>query len=101
MDVVLATMSALSISTLTLPGVADIVLTIAIAVDAQRADLRAYPGRRCGEGARRICRDDTGFTRAFVTIVDARSPPWPARLVMFWLGSGPRAGFAVTLHARS
>ena len=40
---------------------------------------------------------DAGFTRAFITIADSQLTTLACALVMFWLGSGPIRGFAVTL----
>jgi len=92
---VLALMSAIG-TTLTLPGIAGFVLTIAMAVDANvliyeriREELRA--------GKTAIAAIDGGFQRAFVTILDSQLTTLAAALIMFWLGSGPIRGFAVTL----
>jgi len=83
-------------TTLTLPGIAGFILTIAMAVDANvliyeriREELRA--------GKSAIAALDAGFTRAVVTIVDSQLTTLAAAIIMFWLGSGPIRGFAVTL----
>jgi preprotein translocase subunit SecD len=83
-------------SALTLPGIAGLVLGIAMAVDANvliyeriREELRA--------GKTPIAAIDAGFTRAFITIADSQLTTLACALVMFWLGSGPIRGFAVTL----
>lgn len=83
-------------STLTLPGIAGLVLGIAMAVDANvliyeriREEIRA--------GKTPIAAIDAGFTRAFITIADSQLTTLACALVMFWLGSGPIRGFAVTL----
>jgi preprotein translocase subunit SecD len=83
-------------STLTLPGIAGLVLGIAMAVDANvliyeriREELRA--------GKTPIAAIDAGFTRAFITIADSQLTTLACAVVMFWLGSGPIRGFAVTL----
>ena len=83
-------------TTLTLPGIAGFVLTIAMAVDANvliyeriREELRA--------GKTPIAAIDLGFTRAFITIADSQLTTLAAAIIMFWLGSGPIRGFAVTL----
>lgn len=83
-------------STLTLPGIAGLVLTIGMAVDANvliferiREELRA--------GKSPIAAIDAGFTRAMVTIADSQLTTLVAAFIMFWLGSGPIRGFAVTL----
>jgi protein-export membrane protein SecD len=83
-------------STMTLPGIAGIVLTIGMAVDANvliyermREELRA--------GKTTIGALDAGFDRALATIVDSNLTTLVAGIVMFALGSGPVRGFAVTL----
>ena len=83
-------------STLTLPGIAGLVLGVAMAVDANvliyeriREELRA--------GRTPISAIDAGFSRAFVTIADSQLTTLACAMVMFWLGSGPIRGFAVTL----
>lgn len=83
-------------ATLTLPGIAGIVLTIGMAVDANvliferiREELRA------GKGA--ISAIDSGYSRALGTILDANITTFIAAIILFWLGSGPVRGFAVTL----
>jgi protein-export membrane protein SecD len=83
-------------SALTLPGIAGLVLGIAMAVDANvliyeriREELRA--------GKTPIAAIDAGFTRAFITIADSQLTTLACAMVMFWLGSGPIRGFAVTL----
>jgi protein-export membrane protein SecD len=83
-------------STLTLPGIAGLVLGIAMAVDANvliyeriREELRL--------GKTPIAAIDAGFTRAFITIADSQLTTLACATVMFWLGSGPIRGFAVTL----
>ena len=83
-------------STLTLPGIAGLVLGIAMAVDANvliyeriREELRV--------GKMPISAIDAGFQRAFVTIADSQLTTLACALIMFWLGSGPIRGFAVTL----
>jgi preprotein translocase subunit SecD len=92
---ILALMSAIG-TTLTLPGIAGFVLTIAMAVDANvliyeriREEVRA--------GKTAIAAIDGGFQRAIVTILDSQLTTLAAALIMFWLGSGPIRGFAVTL----
>jgi len=83
-------------SALTLPGIAGLVLGIAMAVDANvliferiREEVRA--------GRTPISAIDAGFTRAFITIADSQLTTLACALVMFWLGAGPIRGFAVTL----
>ncbi len=83
-------------ATLTLPGIAGIVLTIGMAVDANVLIYeRIREEYRNGRSA--ISAIDAGFSRAFGTIVDANVTTLIAALVLFQLGSGPVRGFAVTL----
>ncbi len=83
-------------ATLTLPGIAGIVLTVGMAVDANvlvferiREELRA--------GARPALAIDAGYEKAFITILDANVTTLIAALVLFIFGTGPVKGFAVTL----
>ncbi len=83
-------------STLTLPGIAGLVLGVAMAVDANVLIYeRIREELRTGKPA--ITAIDAGFTRAFVTIADSQLTTLACALIMFWLGSGPIRGFAVTL----
>ncbi len=83
-------------ATLTLPGIAGIVLTMGMAVDANvliyeriREELRA--GMNAGRAV------EIGFDRAFSAIMDSNVTGLLTALIMFWIGSGPVRGFAVTL----
>jgi len=83
-------------ATLTLPGIAGIVLTIGMAVDANvlvferiREEVRA--------GRTPISAVDAGYSRAFTTIIDANLTTLIAALLLYVFGSGPVRGFAVTL----
>ncbi len=83
-------------ATLTLPGIAGIVLVIGIAVDANvlineriREEIRA--------GKSPYAAVDAGYSRALITIIDSNVTTLIAVLVLFMLGSGPVRGFAVTL----
>ena len=91
-------MAALSVlqATLTLPGIAGIVLTIGMAVDANvlvferiREEVRA--------GRTPISSVDAGYARAFQTIIDANLTTLIAAVLLYIFGSGPIRGFAVTL----
>ncbi|MGA7458131.1 MAG: protein translocase subunit SecD [Methyloceanibacter sp.] len=83
-------------ATLTLPGIAGIVLTIGIAVDANvLINERIREEIRSGKSP--YAAVDAGYSRALVTIVDSNVTTLIAVLVLFWLGSGPVRGFAVTL----
>jgi len=91
----IAIMSLLG-AALTLPGIAGLVLGIAMAVDANVLIYeRIREEVRAGKSA--IAAIDAGFTRAFVTIADSQLTTLACALVMFWLGAGPIRGFAVTL----
>jgi preprotein translocase subunit SecD len=83
-------------ATLTLPGIAGLILTLAVAVDANvliyermREEVRA--------GRSPMAAADAGFSRAMVTILDANITTLAAALIMFGFGSGPVRGFAWTL----
>ncbi len=83
-------------ATLTLPGIAGVILTLAVAVDAnvliyERMRDEARAGRTALSAA------DNGFRRALVSIVDANVTTLIAAAIMFQFGSGPVRGFAWTL----
>jgi preprotein translocase subunit SecD len=92
---ILGALSALQ-ATLTLPGIAGIVLTMGMAVDANvlvferiREELRS--GRRVAQAI------EAGYSRALSTIIDSNLTTLFAALFLFVFGSGPIKGFAVTL----
>jgi preprotein translocase subunit SecD len=83
-------------ATLTLPGIAGIVLTVGIAVDSNvliyeriREEIRG--------GRQAISAIDAGFKRALATILDSNITTFIAAAVLFYIGTGPVRGFAVTL----
>jgi SecD/SecF fusion protein len=83
-------------ATMTLPGIAGIVLTIGMAVDAniiiyERVREEMAKGKSASQAF------DAGYDRAFVTIVDANVTTMLAGLVLYYFGTGPIQGFAVTL----
>jgi len=83
-------------ASLTLPGIAGIILTIGMSVDANVLIFeRIREELRLGKAVRQSV--ETGFEKAFVTIVDANVTTLIAALVLFQFGSGPVKGFAVTL----
>jgi protein-export membrane protein SecD len=91
----LAALSLLG-ATLTLPGIAGIALTMGMAVDANvliyeriREEIRG--------GRSLLSSLEAGFTRAFGTILDSHVTTLVAGILLYWLGSGPVKGFAVTL----
>jgi preprotein translocase subunit SecD len=94
----LLTMAALIVfkSTLTLPGIAGLILGIGMAVDSNvliferiREELRA--------GTSVLQSVSEGFSRAFITIIDTHITTILSSLILFMYGSGPIKGFAVTL----
>jgi SecD/SecF fusion protein len=82
--------------TLTLPGIAGIVLTIGMAVDA---NVLIYERIRDELAAGKPARSaiDTGFERAFSAIFDSNTTTLIPAIVLAYLGTGPLRGFAVTL----
>jgi len=83
-------------ATLTLPGIAGVVLTIGMAVDANVLIFeRIREELKVGKTVRAAI--DTGFGRAFGTILDANMTTLIAALFLFQFGTGPIKGFAVTL----
>tara|TARA_R100000005_G_scaffold96247_2_gene81739 strand:- start:7598 stop:9181 length:1584 start_codon:yes stop_codon:yes gene_type:complete len=92
---IMAVLSVLG-ATLTLPGIAGIVLTIGMAVDANvliferiREEIRV--------GKTPFNAVESGFNRAFTTIIDANVTTALAAVILFVMGTGPIKGFAVTL----
>ena len=83
-------------ATLTLPGIAGIVLTMGMAVDA---NVLIYERIREEQrnGRSMLASIDTGFHRAMDTIIDANMTHLIAALILFELGTGPVRGFAVAL----
>ena len=88
--------SALMGATLTLPGIAGIVLTLGMAVDANilpferiRDEIRA--------GATSLRAVDSGFNRSMKTVLDGELTNLICSLILFQFGAGPIRGFAVTL----
>jgi len=83
-------------ATLTLPGIAGIILTIGMAVDANVLIFeRIREEVRVGKTPRAAV--DAGYDRATLTIMDANVTTLIAALVLFQFGTGPVKGFAVTL----
>jgi len=83
-------------ATLTLPGIAGIVLTVGIAVDS---NVLIYERIReeVRHGRNAISAIDAGFSRALATILDSNITTFIAAAVLFYIGTGPVRGFAVTL----
>jgi len=83
-------------ATLTLPGIAGIVLTIGMAVDANVLIYeRIREEQRLGRTP--VAALNAGFDRALATIMDSNVTSLIAALVLFGMGSGPIRGFAITL----
>jgi len=83
-------------ATLTLPGVAGIILTIGMAVDANVLIFeRIREELRNGKTVRAAI--DSGYSRAFTTIIDANITTLLTALVLYQFGTGPIRGFALTL----
>jgi protein-export membrane protein SecD len=85
-------------ATLTLPGLAGIALTIGMAVDANvlvferiREEMRA--------GKTNLAAVDTGYARAFVTIIDSNATTIITAIALYFVGTGAIRGFAITLTA--
>lgn len=97
MNIVLmvAMMSILS-ATLTLPGIAGIVLTVGMAVDANVL-IFARIREEIADGVSPYKAIESGYDRAFVTIMDANITTFLVAVILFAMGSGPVQGFAVTL----
>jgi len=92
---ILAVLSGLQ-ATLTLPGIAGIVLTIGMAVDANVLIFeRIREEARSGRGP--VSAIDAGYKRAMTTIIDSNLTTLIAALLLFQFGTGPVKGFAVTL----
>ncbi len=94
LTLLVAIMSVLG-ATLTLPGIAGIVLTVGMAVDANvlifsriREELKNHPPQRAIQA---------GFDRALLTITDANVTTFFVAIILLSIGSGPVRGFAVTL----
>ena len=82
--------------TLTLPGIAGIVLTVGMAVDANVLILeRVREELRAGKGARAAI--EAGYDRAWTAILDSNVTTFLSGVILFQFGSGPVRGFAVTL----
>lgn len=92
---VLAALSLLG-ATLTLPGIAGLILGIGLAVDANiLINERIREEARKGASAMKAL--DTGFRRAYATIVDANVTTLMATALLFAFGTGPVRGFAITM----
>jgi SecD/SecF fusion protein len=92
------TSGAISLPTLTLPGIAGIALTIGMAVDANVLIYeRIREEQQLGKSLKACI--EAGFHKAFSAIFDSNMTTILSAVILFWLGSGPVRGFAVTLTA--
>ncbi len=82
-------------ATLTLPGIAGIVLTVGMAVDANVLIFARIREELKEKDPQTAIRD--GFSRAFITIFDANVTTLIAALILYVIGTGPVKGFAITL----
>ncbi|OGO76892.1 MAG: protein-export membrane protein SecD [Clostridiales bacterium GWB2_37_7] len=95
MVIVLGVLAGLN-ATLTLPGIAGIILSVGMAVDANIIIFeRIKEELKIGKTLRAAI--DSGFRRAFLTIFDSNITTLLAAVILFYFGTGPIKGFAVTL----
>ncbi|HEX3036285.1 MAG TPA: protein translocase subunit SecD, partial [Thermodesulfobacteriota bacterium] len=82
--------------TLTLPGIAGLVLTMGMAVDGNVVIFeRIKEELRAGKSS--LAAIDAGYERSLWTVLDSNITTLLAGLILFWFGTGPVKGFAVTL----
>ena len=93
---IFAVMSTIIPATLTLPGIVGIVLTVGMAVDANVLIFTRIR-EELSNGLPPQQAIDSGYNRAFTTILDANLTTFLVALVLFSIGTGPVKGFAVTL----
>jgi preprotein translocase subunit SecD len=93
---IFAVMSTIIPATLTLPGIVGIVLTVGMAVDANVLIFTRIR-EELSNGLSPQQAIDSGYNRAFTTILDANLTTFLVALVLFSIGTGPVKGFAVTL----
>ena len=95
MALIFAILSSIQ-ATLTLPGIAGIVLTIGMAVDANVLIFERIK-EEIANGRSPISAVDSGFSRAMNTIIDANLTTLIAAIILYSFGTGPIKGFSVTL----
>lgn len=81
---------------LTLPGIAGLLLTVGMAVDANVLIFERIREEKAKGRTLRLA-VQAGYSRAFLTIIDANLTTLITALVLYWFGTGPIRGFAVTL----
>ena len=94
--VIVSVMSLIPGATLTLPGIAGIVLTVGMAVDANVLIFERIK-EEISNGSTLLASLELGYKKAFSTIADANITTLIASIVLFIFGTGPIKGFAVTL----
>tara|TARA_B100001115_G_C15520799_1_gene246970 strand:- start:172 stop:549 length:378 start_codon:yes stop_codon:yes gene_type:complete len=85
-------------STLTLPGIAGFILTVGIAVDANVIIFERIK-EEIKNGTPYLSAIESGYSRAFITILDANITTILTALILYFFGTGPIKGFAITLTA--
>ena len=95
---VVLTIAALTVlgATLTLPGIAGLILGMGLAVDANVL-INERIREETARGKRAASAVQAGFDRAYRAILDSNLTTFIATAMLFWLGSGPVKGFAVTM----
>ena len=83
-------------ATLTLPGIAGIILTVGMAVDANVLIFERIKEEKANE-KNQVIAFDTGFNKSKTAVLDANVTTLIAAVILFFLGSGPIKGFSVTL----
>ena len=83
-------------ATLTLPGIAGIILTVGMAVDANVLIFERIK-EEIKNVKNKIIAFDSGYTKSRTTILDANITTLIAAVILFFMGSGPVKGFSVTL----
>ena len=85
-------------ATLTLPGIAGFILTVGIAVDANVIIFERIK-EELMKGTPPLSAIESGYDRAFITILDANVTTLLTALILYFIGTGPIKGFAITLSA--
>ena len=94
--IIISIMSLIPGATLTLPGIAGIVLTVGMAVDANVLIFERIK-EEIKNGSTPLASIELGYKKAFSTIADANITTLIASIILFIFGTGPIKGFAVTL----
>ena len=94
--IIVSVMSLIPGATLTLPGIAGIVLTVGMAVDANVLIFERIK-EEIRNGSTPLASIELGYKKAFSTILDANITTLIASIILFIFGTGPIKGFAVTL----